>query len=216
LDSRFDVTTPTTDRTLLSIGELRAAVGVTDQTRDVELKALGFRVADRITRACQLRADGATVPTLRKERITETFRQTRVTSDPRRHYSSELVLSRRPIVAVTSVTEDGTALTSADYEIFASKGALRRLTSATATFWYAMTTVIVYDSGWDIVPSDLKFAAEQLARAYWFQNSRDPALRQISVPGVIEKQFWVGASGDPDIPQNVMDMLSPYMNPAIG
>jgi hypothetical protein len=216
LDSLFTVTTPATDRTLLSIAELRSAVGVADQTRDVELKALGLRVADRITRACQLRADGATAPTLRKEKITETFRQTRVTSDPRRHYSSELVLSRRPIVSVTSVTEDGTALTSADYEIFASKGALRRLTGATAMFWYAATTVIVYDAGWDTVPTDIKFAAEQLARAYWFQNARDPALRQISVPGVIERQYWVGSAGDPDIPQNVMDMLSPYMNPAIG
>jgi hypothetical protein len=216
MSSEFSVTTPATDLTLLAIGELRAAVGVTDQTRDVELKILGKRVSDRITQACRVKADGATPPTLRKESLSETFRMP-ARYDYHRHQPQELILARFPIVTVTSVTEDGTALTASDYKLLGKSGMLLRLSSdGHSRPWCGSITTIAYDAGWATVPESLKMAAEQLARAYWFQNSRDPALRQISVPGVIEKQFWVGASGDPDIPQNVMDMLSPYMNPAIG
>jgi len=219
--SVLSVTTPAGDLALLTIEELRAAVGVTigDSSQDATLATLGTRVADRITQACNVATDGAKPPTLREETLSETWRLRQLGRGSAHHHGhgSELLLARRPIVSVTSIEEDGIALDPADYEILAASGMLRRLSGDAPRSWsLAGKIVVVYVAGWATVPESLKFAAEQLARVYWFQQTRDPALKQISIPGVIERQFWVDTSNDHDIPQDVMDILEPYRNRSVG
>ncbi len=59
MDSVLSVTTtPATDLALLTIRELRAVIKVSDGSQDIALKRLGSRVADRITQACNIAADG--------------------------------------------------------------------------------------------------------------------------------------------------------------
>jgi hypothetical protein len=218
LSPSFSVTTPATDLTLLSISELRKAANVADGSRDADLMALGSRVANAITQACNVATDGATPPTLRKETITDTFRRNRFFGRVRNRDRDKLeggetiYLSRRPIISVASVVEAGTPLDLSSYEIRAGKGALVRLNNDSPIQWVPNKIVVVYDAGWATVPEGLKRAAEQLVQLYWSQNSKDPLVRQSNLPGVLEQQFWMGPPSGPSIPQDVMDDLGPYIN----
>lgn len=222
MNSILTVATPAADLTLLTIAELRAAVGVVDGSKDAQLTPLGTRVAGMITAACRVVADGATPPTLRLESLVETFwpNSNRVGCRYHGHagHDDRLVLARRPIVLVPSVEENGVILDNDDdYAIEAGAGILLRLNGDSPGRWLRGSKIVVtYSAGWGTVPQDLKLAAEQLARGYWFEGTRDPALRQISVPGVIERQFWVGSASDPAVPQDVIDMLGPYRNILVG
>lgn len=200
LRSTLAITTAATDLSLLTLAELRAAIGVANNSKDAELASLGARVAARIAAACNIAAGGVSPPTLRLETVTETFRVVGWGG-----CSDALRLSRRPIVSVGSVSEDGgAALDAANYEI--DGAALVRLNGS----WGAASTAVVYDAGWAVVPSDLKLAAERLARNYWYDGTRDPATRSVEIPGVRTTSYWVGSPSDPDIPDEIMDMLQPY------
>lgn len=208
----ISVTAPAGDLTYLSIAEMRAAVGIADDSRDTDLQRISGRVASAITEACKVATDGATPPTLRKETITDTFRLSRTMA--RLHYTdpAPLHLSRRPIVSIASVVEAGTTLDPTSYEIRAAEGAIYRLNVDSRCDWSVGKTVVVYDAGWVTVPERLKLANEKLLRQYWFENGRDPSERQVNIPGVMEVQRWIGAPADPSIPQDVMDDLGPYIN----
>ena len=195
----LSVTTAAADRSLLTLAELRAAAGVPDNSRDAELTTLGARVAAAITGACQVARGGAVPPTLRLETLTETLQNDR--------HRTEIVLSRRPVVSVTSVTEIDAALTSADYEIEAGAGLLRRLAAGRPWCWPCRKVVIVYQAGWQTVPDDLKLAAAKFVQAEWQQGSRDPLLRRVKVEGISEREYWVDPTKDSVIPAEVMDIL---------
>src|SRR5690348_6633732 len=105
--SRFSVTTPATDLSLLTIAELRAAVGATDSSQDAELMVMGRRVSTSIARRCNVVSDAANPPTLLSETCTEVFRW---------DGCGPLRLSRRPVTSVVSVTIGGDAVDAADYE----------------------------------------------------------------------------------------------------
>src|SRR6185312_7968968 len=100
--STFTVTTPASELSLLTVEELRAAVGVTDASQDDALTALGARLSASIAKQCGVASDGVNPATLLSETCTEVFRPTR--------FQQDLVLSRRPVTSITSVTENGTAL----------------------------------------------------------------------------------------------------------
>lgn len=207
------VTSPASDLSLLSLAEMRTAAGQSDGSRDADVKRIGSRVADAITAACKIAADGATPPTLRQESLVDTFRLDRWwgrTSHHDDHY--EIILSRRPIVSVTSVVEAGVTLDPSSYEIRASKGTLARLVADVPSRWVPSKVVVTYVAGWATVPEGLKRAAEKLMKFYWSEASRDPLLRSVEVPGILNKTYWIGAPGDPSIPQDVMDDLGPYLN----
>ena len=104
---------PNEERTLLTIEEMRAAAGLVsgDDSRDTELTALNEYTSAVITSACKVaRADlGAIPPTLREETVTESYRWN---TD-----QTFISLSRRPVVSITSVTENDSELDPADYEL---------------------------------------------------------------------------------------------------
>lgn len=218
LSPNFSVITAATDLSLLAIDELRAAVNISDSSRDADLQRIGKRVAAVIAAACKVATDGVTPPTLRLETVSDTFRQNRwFGRRPQRDRDSlegdeTLYLSRRPIASVASVVEAGVTLDPGSFEIRAGTGALVRLNNDVPMQWARNKIVIVYDAGWDVVPDGLKRAAEQLMQIYWSQQVKDPLVRQVSIPGVLERQFWIGAATDPAVPQDVMDDLGPYMN----
>lgn len=191
------IAAPNTDRSLLTLPELRSAVGVSDTSRDTELSALGGYIAAAITRACKVATAGATPPTLRLETVTETFRPT--------IGQAALFLARKPVVSITSASEDGSSLTSDEYE---NDGhGLYRLTSDERLDWVAGQHVIEYSAGWATVPDDLKFAAIRFVQAEWQQGSRDPLLKRIHIEGVSEREYWVDPTKDSVVPAEVMDIL---------
>jgi hypothetical protein len=215
LSPAFNVITPATDLTLLSLAEMRAAVGLTNNDRDSAVKRVGSRVVAAITNACKIATDGATPPTLRQETVQDTFRLNRWWN--RRDHpglKETLILSRRPIVQINSVVEAGNTLDpTADFEVRAGAGFLNRLFMDSPSHWARDKIVINYDAGWATVPDGLKRAAEELMVFYWSEGYKDPLLRSVTVSGVLEREYWIGSPTDPAIPQSVMDKLGPYINP---
>lgn len=190
------IASPNTDRSLLTLAELRAAAGVSDGSRDAELTAMGGYVAAMITKACRVARAGAIPPTLRLETVVETIRLNGV--------QTYLALSRRPVVTITSVSEDGSSLDASEYE---NDALLYKLSSTARIDWPVGVKAIEYSAGYDIVPDDLKYAAIKFVQSEVVRGRRDPLLRRESVPGLAEFEYWVDPTKDAIVPAEVMDIL---------
>ena len=200
------VTTAATDRTLLSLAEIRKATGVSDASYNDDLGTLNGRVASALARACRLQTGGSTPPTFREETLTEVLRQ-----ETGEEY---LILSRRPVASITSVVEDGTTLDTDEYEIDTSTGLLFRMDGDDSRImWPAVKITVIYVAGWATVPDDLKLAAAKFARILWTEDgpdAREPGLKRHNVDGVGEREYWVAPQSDPLLSGEIMELLADY------
>lgn len=203
--SLFEIVAVNEDRALLTEAEAREAI----RNATADVTDLIKRVSSSIVRACNVRAAGAVPPTLRSEAVSDTYRL--------KSAQEVLVLSRRPITQVTSVIEDGETLSADDYELRSESGLLRRLSNDVEVCWRAGKIVVGYTAGWETVPDDMKLAAMKLAGVLYSEGERvDPNLRRVEIPGLETREYWVAPSSDTLIPQEVMDLLTPYRNIFIG
>lgn len=195
---------------------MKAALGIADSSSDAKLATLGLQISDLITRECRVPAEGVTPPTLRRETIVETLRLAQNTQYTQRPH---LILSRRFVGAVSSVTVDGTALVASDYEIDKGAGLLRRLdSSGNVVCWSAAITVVTYTAGFETVPEPLKLAAITVLREQWSAASRDPLAKRETVDGIGSTEYWVNASTGAEygaISGPACAMLAPYRYYAI-
>ena len=201
------VTTAATDRTLLTLAEIRSATGTTATSDTAALTTLNARVAAAIARACNVAADGVTPPTLRLETLTEVFRLDQS--------SKSLVLARRPVVSITSAVEGGTTLATTEYETEKGAGLFYRLSDDTRSLWAAAKITVVYTAGWSTVPDDLKTAAAKFARILWTEDgpdARDPGLKREEIAGATTLEYWVPPASDPLMSQEIAELLGPYTN----
>lgn len=200
MNSILTVTTPAPDRNLLTLAELRAAAGVSDNSQDASLIELGKQVSAAIVAACHIPAAGIVPATLRQEALIETFRGAAVCGG--------LMLSRRPIVAVAAVTEGDAAL-DIDYDIESDSagGVIYRLSSDARIAWACGKIVVSYSAGWATVPDDLKFAAVKFVQSLRQQGDRDPMLKRKTTEGVSTFEWWVDPTKDSVVPGEVMDLL---------
>lgn len=208
----FEVTAPAGDLNLLTIEELRVAVGLAsdDDAQDARLETLGKRVSSMISAACLVVRDGSSPPTLLLEGCRDTFRL--------KCSQSFLQLSRKPVYQMVSVTAGGSLLVQdVDYEVDIASGKLIRLSGDSETCWAACKTVVEYDAGLDPVPEDLKAIAAQLAGGYWADDGADPMEKKLSIPGVIDIERWVDAGADSQMPADIMQRLidGGYVNRAM-
>jgi hypothetical protein len=198
------IDTPNTDRSLLTLAELRAAAGVSDNSKDATLIPMGAYVSAMITKACKVASAGIIPPTLRLETVTETF-PFRVRDIAR---LGSLVLARRPLVHVTSVTEAGNDLSSDIYEIDYSAGVIYRKSGFYRIPWICSGDIVVqYSAGYATVPDDLKYAAIKFVQSETVRGSRDPLLKSIQIDGISTRQYWVDPTRDSIVPSEVMDIL---------
>jgi len=196
------IASPNTDRSLLTLAELRGAAGVADNSRDAELTALGDYVSAMITKACKVQAAGNIPPTLREETVQQTIR-----FQGRRQ---SFTLARRPVVSIATVTENGSEISDSNYEYDASAGLLYRLNCGVRSYWFFDNPhhlVVEYTAGWATVPADLKYAAIKYVKAEITTGSRDPLLKRVRIDGVSEREFWVDPKKDDSVPSDVMSIL---------
>lgn len=197
------VATAATDRSLLTIAELRAAVGIDDASQDARLTAIGNRAAALICSACGVATAPPTPPTLRAEVLTETWRAV---------CAGRLMLSRWPVSSITSIVVDGVTLGVDEYEFEAGAGHVFRLSGVYRIDWSGDLVTVVYTAGYATVPDDLKLAAERVVLDIYASSARDPNLRSVQVDGIGTETYWVAPQSDPMVSQEVMDLLAPYMN----
>lgn len=205
------ISSPNTDRTLLTIAELRSAAKVTNDSRDTELQILGGYVAAAITKACRVRTAGAIPPTLRLEGVSETVHsdQRYLTRLSRRFEDgpAPIVLSRIPVVDLSAVTENGILLESSDYEFEPSSGFLFRLSSVCRIEWCRGKVVSDYTAGYAVVPDDLKYAAIKFVKLELQRDGRDLLQKRETIPGVIDREWWVEPGREVGVPPEIMDLL---------
>jgi len=204
----FIVTTPANDLSLLSQTELRTAIGLasTDATKDAALAIIGPRVSATIAAACRIARDGINPPTLLSETITETWRIGRNVEN--------LFMSRRLVTSVTSVTVDGTALETTEFECLLVEGLLKRLSSNQYTCWASGVVVAVYVAGLDDIPEEIKLAASLLTNDFYRSGLRDTNLKRVKIEGVAEREYWVSPKDDPLLSGEVKALLSDFMRKA--
>ena len=111
------------------------------------------------------------------------------------------------------------------YRLDPDAGLLDRLsTDGIPCAWRFCKSVVVAYTGGFILPGqdgrNLAFAIEgavvALVSDYWASRGRDPTLRSESIRGVIDRQFWVGAVGDPGLlPPRVLASIAPFRRPAV-
>jgi hypothetical protein len=126
-----------------------------------------------------------------------------------------LRLARRPIVSITSITEDGTALASDGREFDADAGLLWRLQDDSRIRWTARKITVVYVAGYLLpeqanptLPADIIRATLITGAAMFAAIGRDPLLRSESVDGVASASYL-----DPrgtGVPPQAAELLAPY------
>lgn len=200
--SIFSVTDPADDLSLLTIAELRAAAGVADGSQDTALYALGRSVSATISRQCGLAHDGVNPPTLLSETCSDVIRLRKLTET--------LLLSRRPVTSITSVTVNDELLDTDEYEIDPATGLLTRLSDDIPICWPCGKVEIEYIAGYTVAPDDLKLAASKLATTLAAEQAQDPNLKRVDIPGVIEKEYWVSPTTDPLVTKEISQLLAPY------
>jgi hypothetical protein len=105
--------------------------------------------------------------------------------------STDLWLTHTPINSITSVTVDGTALSSSQYSHDPETGRLTRVVNGRPVSWRTFkvqSIVVVYNGGYTTVPNDLvDLCARMAARAYQAGESAAGApsagVKQINLAG---------------------------------
>jgi hypothetical protein len=111
---------------------------------------------------------------------------------------------------VLTVTEDGTLLDAALWEIEIETGSVYRLdTQAMILSWTGRLILIDYDAGYDTIPPDVQGAALEYLTSRWSARGRDPALRRETIPDVIQQDWYTDAT-TPSMSSTVRDWLAPY------
>ena len=103
----FSVTSAAPDLALLTIEELRAAAGVTDDSMDDALDALGLQVSFSLAQTCGVASDGSHPATFLQESCEDTFWGVCL--------RRSLLLSRRPILSLGTVLVDGSEVSEDDF-----------------------------------------------------------------------------------------------------
>ncbi len=128
-----------------------------------------------------------------------------------------LSLSRFPVANIASVTEDGTALASTDYEVDAASGLLYRLSSDERTTWRARKITVQYTGGYLLpdqanrtLPHDIQRACILMVTAAYLAKGRDPMLRSESTQDVGSASYLDPRTGMEAMPPQAAALLAPY------
>lgn len=178
----LEIVTPATDRSLVSLDDVKSELNITETTDDIELSRLIASASRRI------------VSYTGREFVQETIKESLGTQGN----TYRLVLERTPIVSITSITYDGDTVDTADYAIeFADLGFVRSLTTAwrkTTKFQKDINLIpnrfndllyeVTYVGGYSLnatgseieVPDDIKQATLEVLKSWWVMRGRDSLI----------------------------------------
>jgi hypothetical protein len=223
----FSVSTPAATTALTTLANVKAELSITGTDEDAYLTAKIARVSAQICTYLKVPTAGDGTRTLGRETLVETIRRDRPLGydpgwtgtyldrfGPADSGRTRLLLSRRPIVLVTSVVEDGTTLDASAYEVDGAAGILTRLSSDMLAAWAARKVVVTYVAGWKLpgdtgptMPGDIEDAAIRLIKTGRFARERDPGIKSETIPGPITTVYQDATS---ELPEDVTALLDPY------
>lgn len=162
----------------ITLSEVKARVGITGTSEDTYLEGL-------ISSVCQHVEFYIRRP-VRWRKVTETILKP---------LPGNIVLSTRPVVAVTSLTIDGSTVGSQTYTLDGSSGIIYP-TDDDIVFSDTRKIVVVYRAGYTPteIPDALKHAAIEWVKALRFERNRDPAVSSERADNVGTINYVWGAS----------------------
>lgn len=116
--------------------------------------------------------------------------------------AAPVVLSRRPVVAVSGVTDSaGATVDPTYYELDPAAGLLWRLSGTNRIPWAFSLLTVTYQAGWKLpndaaanMPADLEDACLSLVRQAYFSRGSDPSIAMELQEGVGRVNYQPGAS----------------------
>lgn len=208
----FEVTTEATSKDMTTVDQMKTELSITgvDAARDAKILTLIHQASADIV--------GYIGRDVAQETITATWRLAAANCLSAESVEA-LIIPRRPVVSITSVVEDGTTLTTDDWELDKQTGLLYRLDGDDERQdWLRAKIVVVFVAGYEMLPDlpdDLERACIELVKAMWFALERDPRVKAIDTPGVLSEQFWIGGVGESgNIPPDIAKRLDPYKEKA--
>lgn len=210
------VVTPATNRRLASLAIFKQGPTKKDGADDEYLDYLRDVQSQAFESACNR--------VFAREAIKDVFREPRHDLYEHGQYkpAEELVLSRRPIVSISSVVDYTGTLDPSLYEYEAEAGILYRLWDCgDGTFaripWRSRSVTVQYVAGYILpddpdsnLPHDIQDAVITLMRMAWKGKDRDPALRSQSAGEIGNQSFWLG------FPPNVQQAVAKYADIPVG
>lgn len=203
----LEIVTPASSTRLTTLDAVKADLGLSGSASDEALGALIDQFSDAIAAWCGRTFGAATVR--------ETLEITRLCD------RQSILLERWPVIAISSVTVTGIALTAPDYLLDPAKGEIRyRSTDGRFWLWPVGDTVITYSTGYALpddddrtLPHDIERAAILMVRSAWTSMGRDPALRSEESTGVAVFTYF--AAQGAGLSLEAQAMLSPYRLPQV-
>lgn len=181
---------------LTTLAAVKAELGISDHESDQNLSTWIAQASSAII--------GYLNRTLGRETVRETFRLA--------DRGSVLLLSRYPVAAIHSVTENDVTLSATDYELYnPNTGLLARFTDDAPSTWPQGKIAVEYTAGFDLpadAPADIERACILMVKQYWHGAGRDPFVRTRDVPGVMSTTYGTEGSAE------IEDLLMPYRKPA--
>lgn len=203
------VVTPATSYDLTTLAVVKDELSITDGSKDTTLKRYITSASAAAAQYC-----GRVFP---EETVKDEVWPGR-DGPPVVNGIDVVQLSRYPVVAVASVTENGTALVDGtDFRTDTDNGLLIRLDSnGYPRRWCAWPIVVQYSGGYSPIPDDVEDAVIRMVTKRYSAKGRDASLKQESIPGVIERQFWIATGEDAgNMTPDIADILSNYRVPTL-
>lgn len=210
MQSVLVVNTAAVSKDLTTLATVKAECGITDTSEDANIETWIDQASDACAAYCN-RVFG-------QETVTETFRNRFNFVYRHENKLPSILLQRNPITAIT-VTEDGTVLVQdVDFQLDGTEGIIYRLDPNTdaLTNWSFNKLVVNYTAGW-LLMGTLPFNIERACISQVVNTrasaGRDNTVKQESIPGVLETQYWVGTIGQNGaLTPDVTALLDPYRN----
>ncbi len=166
----LEILSPAASGDLTTLATAKRELGVTDAVHDTRIADLICEASDLVAQWCNRSGFGR-----------EMLRQTARLVSP----VDVIVLHRDLGVTITTVAEDGAALSADEYE----RGGvlLYRLRENVRVPWTARMVVVEYQAGFvlpDDAPPALERACLDLLVGLWHGQGRDPAVRNETTEGV--------------------------------
>ncbi len=199
--SILTVTIERTEAKLVSLEALKSELQITTSDDDDYLSRLLDRVSEGIETYCGR--------VFAVETVREVFRL-------EAHAWKKIILARRPIVEIGSVTECGVVLAEADYEIDVESGELFRLSNDMRIGWRLGKITVAYAGGYETIPGPIQQKIFDMVKLGQVSRTRDPSLRSENIlEGLYSYTLFSPTDSVGGFPPDVAAVLNQYRSVAV-
>jgi hypothetical protein len=193
-------------RRLTTVAAVKSELDITDGADDAYLASLIDQASDAVAGWCN------------RVFAVETVAEHLTLRCPR----AAILLSRWPLISLTSTTRNGEALEVVATEVDDTEGGLYRLDADGArTDWPSGTLILTYSAGYVLpgdsgrtLPYDVERATLITVKGNYMARTRDPLIRSETVDGAGATSYFAGTHSQ--LPTEAEALLTPYRNLVFG